>query len=414
MPSTYDQPNFPAVRPTDPQVPKACSFAAANDLLKNKELISATHIMDWELMGGTLLTIDGPEHRARRRTQSVLFKPGNLHQYESAVLQPAIELALKKVARTGRGPDGIVRADLVRLGRLVMLAITGALIGLDDIDDDTRRDRLGDCADALIEGILVEWATHNPDEIMTRAREWKEIYDEEFVAPALNRRRELLATGEAADDSSLDLLTVLLADTTQNWTDEAVLRECILYLVASTLTTSTAMTHTFVHLDEWFTSHPEDIEKAKDADFLRAATRESLRLHPGPHVLLRRAVEPTPDVVQGVSLEAAEVIGADLRQGNVDPEVYENPTEFNPYREPRVGAPAEGLTFGGGRHICIGRPLALGTYGGRDAQEVDGILVRMLRALYAAGITPDPDRPGRKAQSEHDRYEVLPVILRHP
>jgi hypothetical protein len=61
--------------------------------------------------------------------------------------------------------------------------------------------------------------------------------------------------------------------------------------------------------------------------------------------------------------------------------------------------------------MCIGRPLALGNYGGRNEDEMDGILVRMLKGLYAAGVTPDADRPAAKADSIHDRYERYPVVF---
>jgi cytochrome P450 len=408
----YQRPPHGPVLPTDPAVPKACSFAGVRDVLKSKDLSSATHVTDWELLGGTVMTVDGAEHTARRRLESALFKPQTLKWYERTVLQPAIEATLQRTAETARDEDGLVRSDLVRLGRLIMLSISAAVIGLDDVDGHDRRERLGDCLDALIEGTLVEWSERDHGAIMADALTWKKIYGDEFVAPALARRRERHAADPTAATAQPDLLSVLVADTAGGWDDERILRECTLYLVASSLTTSTAMTHTVGHLDAWLREHPADRAKLGDSDFLRAAAMESLRLHPGPHILLRRATADLEVPAEGITVHPGQVLGADVREGNRDTAAY-GPTaaEFDPRRELHKETPASGFTFGGGRHMCIGRPLALGNYGGRNEDEMDGILVRMLKGLYAAGVTPDADRPAAKADSIHDRYERYPVVF---
>lgn len=75
--STHDLPEYEAVLPMDPRVPKACTYSGAVSVLKSRDLTSATHVTDWELMGGTLMTIDGPDHSVRRRLEGELFKPGD-------------------------------------------------------------------------------------------------------------------------------------------------------------------------------------------------------------------------------------------------------------------------------------------------------------------------------------------------
>jgi cytochrome P450 len=409
MDTRYPVPERAPVLPTDPAVPKTCTFAAANEVLKTKQLTSATHVTDWELMGGTLMTVDGRDHLARRRLQGRLFRPDTLQAYEHDVLQPAIDAAMRWAAETHRGADGVVRTDLVRLGRRIMLSISATVIGLDDAERNERRERLGDCLDYLIEGILVEWSELDHGTIMESARKWKEIYSEEFVRPSLDHRREPAESGAGQDGRPLDLVTVLIGDESHAWGYEEILRECILYLVASALTTSTAMTHTVGHLEEWFAEHPEDRALVADTDFLRAAAMESLRLHPGPHILLRRA--PTETEVAGVPLAEGEVVGAEVRCANFDTSAYGSDADrFNPRREVARDIPRPGLTFGGGPHACIGRPLALGTYG-KSGDHADGILVRMLRGLYGAGVESDPADPAEKAVSVHDRYARYPVVL---
>jgi hypothetical protein len=73
--------------------------------------------------------------------------------------------------------------------------------------------------------------------------------------------------------------------------------------------------------------------------------------------------------------------------------------------------PPEGFTFGGGRHVCIGRPLALGTYGRRGEAEVDGTIVRILRSVFAAGVRPSPTAEPTRVNGVEDRFGSYPVHL---
>src|SRR3954447_16251631 len=118
-------PNAPAAPlPTDPEVLKACTFDGARETLKNKDLVSARHLTGWPVMGGAIVTMDGPAHRARRKLESALFGPKNLPRYELEVLQPAIDTALRQAAEQYREEDGVVRLDLVALGRRMMISIS--------------------------------------------------------------------------------------------------------------------------------------------------------------------------------------------------------------------------------------------------------------------------------------------------
>jgi cytochrome P450 len=182
------------------------------------------------------------------------------------------------------------------------------------------------------------------------------------------------------------------------------------YLVASSGTSVTAVVHTINHLMVWCDEHPEDRSRLADADFLRQAAMESLRLHPGPHILMRRAV--TDVGITEFHANEGDFVGADVRRANRDPLAYgEAPEQFDLNRTVRKDAPRDGFTFGGGRHVCIGRPLALGTYGRRGEQDVDGTLVRTLRTLFAAGVRPDPKGTARRSNGVDDRFEYVPVEL---
>jgi cytochrome P450 len=404
--------NAPAAPlPTDPEVLKACTFDGARATLKHKDLVSARHLTGWPVMGGAIVTMDGPAHRARRKLESALFGPKNLPRYELEVLQPAIDTALRQAAEQHREEDGVVRLDLVALGRRMMISISAAIVGLDIANDDEARfRRLDDCLTALIGGVTIEWSHDDHTEVLARAVEWKRVFGDEFVAPAMERRRAVIARAGSWADEQPDLISTLLSDAEQQWSYDDVLTESVQYLVASSGTSVTSTVHTINHLIEWFEEHPDDRARVGDADFLRQAAMESLRLHPGPHILMRRAVADVETAE--FTAHEGDFVGADLRQANRDPEVFgENPERFDLEREIRKDAQRDGFTFGGGRHVCIGRPLALGTYGRRGEEDVDGTIVRALRTLFAAGVRPSQTATPRRANGVDDRFEFFPVVL---
>jgi len=155
--------------------------------------------------------------------------------------------------------------------------------------------------------------------------------------------------------------------------------------VAATVTTATLVTHT---VDEIERARPAVI----DSEFLRAAAEEALRLHVPTAALLRRVGD--------------ETVACDLGAANRDELVFgPDPDRFRLGRELPGGIAAHGLAFGAGQHVCIGRFLALPAASG----PVRGIVVRILEALYAAGVTPDPDLPPQRLPGELDTYATYPV-----
>jgi cytochrome P450 len=76
-------------------------------------------------------------------------------------------------------------------------------------------------------------------------------------------------------------------------------------------------------------------------------------------------------------------------------------------REINARVPRYGHSFGAGRHVCIGRVLALGD---RKA-GTKGTVVRILEALYRAGVERDLDTVATRLQSVSDKYEVFLVRL---
>jgi len=360
-------------------------------------------------LGRTLLVLHGQPHADRRKLESILFDKEALKSYEVEILSPILKSTLEELSETDRGTDGIVRADLVPLTRSTLLRISTVLIGL-DIDDKPRSlVTLASYLDHILVGTGLEWITTDLNAVLPVVLDYKRKYAVEFVEPAVARRRDLIASwrgGSLAREAlPLDVITLLLLHE-EDVDDEALLRECILFLSASTRTTSSAVIHTVSELNGWFELHPGDRELRLDRDFLRRAGMEALRLHPPSPALIRNTTENV-SLKTGRRIDAGQLVALDLIRANRDAEAFgADSDDFNPWRNAKTRQ--YGHAFGSGPHTCLGLPLVLGTYA-RDDDEVDGTLVRFLRAFYEAGIQLDPERPPRAAPTEQGGYEAFPV-----
>lgn len=102
-------------------------------------------------------------------------------------------------------------------------------------------------------------------------------------------------------------------------------------------------------------------QSMRDLDKTERAVKEALRIHPPLFILLRAA------------LEDCEVLGYQVKKGNWvavspmiahrDPDVFDNPLEFDPDRygpgREEDKRPFAYISFGGGRHKCMGNAFAI-------------------------------------------------------
>ncbi|HWI22036.1 MAG TPA: cytochrome P450 [Baekduia sp.] len=103
----------------------------------------------------------------------------------------------------------------------------------------------------------------------------------------------------------------------------------------------------------FFSEHPDQLQLARtDASLWDNAIEESLRRRSsGPH-LLRIT---TDDVeLSGVTIPKGSVVVVNTTGANTDPAHFDDPLQF----DVRRGNAREHLTFGKGRHFCLGAPLA--------------------------------------------------------
>jgi cytochrome P450 len=168
----------------------------------------------------------------------------------------------------------------------------------------------------------------------------------EIMAPIVAARRECPAD---------DLISVLVAaeitdedGTTHRLTDAEIYSFSILLLAAGSGTTWKQMGTTLAALLQ----RPELLEAVRaDRSLLRPVIEESTRWLPTDPMFSRWVTEDVDFF--GVHLPKGSVLHICLGAANRDPDRWDRPDEFDPYRPARPT-----LAFGGGPHVCLGQHVA--------------------------------------------------------
>jgi cytochrome P450 len=372
-----------------------------------------------EFMGGTLSALDGEEHLARRRVLAQLFSDEAMAQYKDVYVTPAIDLCLQEVLASPHDEAGRVRCDLVELVERCLYRVAGAITGIDGLEKQEAADQFITQIQTIASGLTLDWTREDPAQVADRAKRAREAFKARFFMPSYARRVDALARKKRGEDVTppRDALTLMLAHQHEAWPADvdALLREVTLLLTAATQSATSAVVHFFTRLETWLAAHPED-RAAIDADpqFLRKAAFESIRLTTGAPARIRKAVE---DVVlsSGREIKAGERVAMLMVASNTDERRFgSDAVSFDPHRSVSGSTPPWGHAFGGGAHMCLGKPLVTGSrLAGK--LDVDGVMVSILRRLYAAGIRLDADKPAMKDDSTfYDTYTSVPVVLTPP
>jgi cytochrome P450 len=320
-------------------------------------------------------------------------------------------------ARAASGQtEGEVPIDLLRVSRSALLQVTAVLIGL-DADNAEAVDNLTEYAARFAPGAALAYKDGDVEETWNEAIAARNQFSADVFEPLLENRRALVNAHRRGElpthDLPRDLLTALLVHL-PDLPDEMLLQEILLFIVASTDTTTHGVVTSLSHLFEWFDEHPEDLSKRTDREFLQGVVFEAIRLHPPPAVL-REAAEDLA-LANGRKFSAGERVLVDLGAANRDTAVFGDDAEaFNPRREVAGRVQRYGLGFGGGAHSCIGRVMAAPPPTSSDVTSTDpaiGTVVRAVRFLLAAGIRLNPDDPPQLREGWlQERFERFPALI---
>ena len=311
----------------------------------------------------TMMEFDPPEHARLRRLVQPGFTPKVVATYESAFRLLAGHVL------DGALPKG--ELDFVtEISRELPIRLLCRLLGVPETDA----------------GLLVTWGDQmisNADPEYTPVVIDKMDTEEYRLLPF--RSPAALEVFRYAEETAVqrrksprdDIITTLLTAEPdgQPLTDLEFKNFFTLMMVAGNETTRHTISHGLIYLLD----HPGQMEALRNdpASLSVAATEEILRASSVTMHFRRTATETVE--MRGKTIQAGDRVVMWYPSANHDEEVFERPFEFDIRRRPN-----DHLTFGTGRHVCLGASLA--------RLEVRVVFEELLERVTAIEITGEPDR----------------------
>ena len=293
--------------PDDIEIPPGCPFPSVGDGLANQ---------------------DGDDHFRLRRLMQPAFGRRRVASYADQIRGIADELI------DDFEPNG--SADLVvEFANELAMQTIAVVLGFKR--EDSREFR------AWTNQFLYLLSSPGMDQEEAR-RLWVGLIEwYKHIEALVQRRRET-----PADDLISDLMAAEPPEGVKPLTDSEIIANVIAFIVAGTDTTAILITQTVRRL------HEEGLWQAlrEDRDSVEAVIEESLRLTGVVRGLNRVVTKDTE--LSGVRIPAGSVIYWMGSSANRDEEKFENPAKFDLQRKNTH----EHVAFSGGRHFCIGAPLA--------------------------------------------------------
>lgn len=360
-------------------------------------------------MEGTLLTLHGKAHAARRAVEVRVFRRDFLRHYATRVYPATLEATLLPFRAAGGG-------DLVELGYRATVNLTADFAGIDRPEKSSAETGvLLEMVQCFSEGATLVHATGDRTAIEARVRAALAAFETRFLAPSRERREAILRV-RGAGALPRDVLSVIVAAGDELPLDPATLaREMAFYMQAGAHSTANATVHAFHELWCWAGASTARRARLADPLFVQRAVHESLRLHPASPEAWRTLVAELALPGHGLLAEGTRVV-LDLHAANRDPTVFGADADlFVPGRTLPEGVLPSGLSFGIGVHSCLGRELDGGTLArpGMAAEAVNlGIVPMLVARLFALGAAPDPaDPPTPDPRTTRPNWGRYPVRL---
>ncbi|QIG42919.1 cytochrome P450 [Nocardioides anomalus] len=274
----------------------------------------------------SILGMDPPRQKRLRSLVSRGFTPRRVHD-----LLPSIQALTDRYL--GACLDAGTFDWITDFAGKLPMDVISELMGVPEEDRaEVRRQ-----ADVVVHR---EDGVHDVPQAGMEAALWLAAYYQEMV----DRRRR------APSD---DLTSALIAAQVDGdrLTDEDVIAFLFLMVVAGNETTTKLLGHAVFHL----TRHPDQLEAVfADETLVAPWIEETLRFDTSSQLLARLLLQDVE--LHGRTAPAGSKLLLCLGSANRDERVFSRPDEYDVHREPDELAPL--LSFGGGRHFCLGANLA--------------------------------------------------------
>jgi cytochrome P450 len=320
----------------------------------------------------SVLLLDGPEHRERRRQMLPPF-------HRDAVRRQAEEMAEIAAADVATWPLGREFPVAPRMSAITLEVILRIVIGS---RDDGRLAALRRALPPVVNtGFMTAAAMVSPGLLERRA--WAGVRRARAEADRLLRAEIADCRTDPALNGRTDVLAMLVRST--DMTDDELRDQLMTLLLAGHETTATALSWTLERL----VRHPGVLDRAVraahdgDDEYLDAIVKESLRVRPVLFDVARRLAEPVE--LAGHRLPAGVTVAPAIGLVQRSARHYPDPLRFDPDR--MVGAtltPTTWLPFGGGGRRCLGATFA--------QVEMRVVLREILRRVELATTTARSER----------------------
>ena len=323
----------------------AFSYATIDHVHRNPETFaSSPDAVDAEGEPGyqsSMLAMDGAQHRRYRALVQPSFVPAKAQWWINRWIDETVHALIDSFVASGTAE---LNVDFC--AAIPVLTITGSF-GIDVSRALDVRERLRDpAAVAEIVAPLVEARRAHPqDDLLS-----------------------VLAGAELTDEGG-----------THHLSDAEIASFAYLLLSAGSGTTWKQMGIALAAL----LRRPDVLDAVRaDRDLLRAAIEESVRWEATDPMFSRWVVDDTE--LGGVALPKGSVVHLCLGAANRDPERWERPDEYDPYRPLK-----RTMGFGGGPHLCLGMHVARA-----EMNVAIGALLDRLPNLRLDPDAPPPDLVG--------------------
>lgn len=399
-----------ALRPPGSALGPVFAFACAPDPIREVLTDPVTFPKDSPVydemagvLGDGLLTSEGDEWKAQRRTLQPLFTRRRVAAYGDAFVAAAASVV--DTWPTG----GVVDLDR-QMQTSGLRSVSVTLFGTDVTDQVAP---IIEATDAVSAAVVRRGTAP------IRLPAWVPVRDNREIARGtaeLQRRfDDLIEARRRAGGGGDDLLNLLLEvtdpETGEGLSHEEIRDQAGVMLLAGYDTTSTAMTfalHLLGHHPAWqeavrdevrsvLDGRPATTDDAPRLELTRRVVDEALRLHPSAYITSRSAAVDTE--VAGYPIPAGGVVATSFHALHRHPDLWPDPDAFDPDRflpDAVKGRDAYAyLPFGGGPRSCIGNHFALleATLGVATVLDRVRLESRTDHVPVTLGITQRPAAP---------------------
>ena len=291
----------------------------------------------------SMLFMDDPDHR---RVRGLVNKAFTLKAVEA--LRPRVrEIATDLLAQIKDGEFDLMPS----FAGVLPVIVIAEMLGIDPADRDSFRR----WSDVSVAAFFNPFRTPQQSEAAAQAQIELDRYF-----------RRMIELRRATRSDDLISAMVYAEEAGDHMTDQEVVTQCNLLLIAGNVTTTDLIGNGVKALLD----HPDELAKLRARpELINQAVEEMLR-YDSPVTASGRNVQRELSM-RGCPMNLGDSVSVSLAAANHDPEVNPEPQRFDIER-----ANIQHQSFGGGKHTCLGAPLAR-----VEAQEAIAALLKRFSSL---------------------------------